>query len=142
MGSLFQEWTKSSLKIKTGTLVLISYLVVSVMSYYPHFISYFNEFVPDRKMAYRYLADSNLDWGQNAAEKDRYLEQNPDVHWSPDDIVAGRVMVDANVLVGVGYPEKYRWLRENYEPVDHLLYTYLIFDVPERDLASLKAKYQ
>jgi len=142
LGSPFRGWAKSSMKIKAGALVLLSYLVVSVMSYYPHFISYFNEFVPDRKMAYKYLADSNVDWGQNNRAKDIYLKQNPDIQWSPDEIVTGRIMVDVNELVGVGYPRKYRWLRENYEPVDHLLYSYLIFEVPEEDLVPLTIKYR
>jgi len=51
-------------------------------------------------------------------------------------------MVDPNYLVGIGLPEKYRWLRENFEPVDHLYYSYLIFEVPEEAVDSLKAKYQ
>jgi len=141
-GSLFREWEKKGFKIKAGTLVVASYLIVSVMSYSPHFISYFNELVPDRKMAYKYLADSNLDWGQNRTALKRYLEENPDIIWSPEEIVAGRIMVDANYLVGIGYPEVYSWLRENFEPVDHLFYTYLIFDVPEEAVDSLKIKYR
>jgi hypothetical protein len=141
-GSLFREWGKSSYKIKAGALAVICWLIVSVMSYFPHYLSYFNELVPDRKMAYRYLADSNLDWGQNRDALKRYLEKHPEVIWSPDHIVAGRIMVDPNYLVGVGSPEKYRWLRENFKPVDHLLYSYLIFDVPEAAVNSLKTKYR
>jgi hypothetical protein len=141
-GSLFREWKTKSIKIKTGGIVLVCYLIVSVLSYFPHYISYFNESVPDRKMAYKYLADSNLDWGQNRGALKRYLEQNPEIIWSPDGIVAGRIMVDPNYLVGIGLPGKYRWLRENFEPADHLFYSYLIFDVPEEAVDSLKDKYQ
>ena len=46
-------------------VVLVLWVGASTLSYYPHFISYFNEFVLDRKLAYRHLADSNLDWRGN-----------------------------------------------------------------------------
>ena len=141
-GSLFGDWKRKNIKIKAGMLLLVSYLIISVMSYFPHFIPYFNELLADRKMAYKYLVDSNLDWGQNRTALKQYLEENPDIIWFPDEIVAGRIMVDPNYLVGVGYPERYRWLRENFEPVDHFLYTYLIFDVPEEAVDSLKAMYR
>ena len=48
-----------------AALILVAWAAISALSYYPHFISYFNEFVPDRKLAYRHLADSNLDWRGN-----------------------------------------------------------------------------
>ena len=44
---------------------LVAYLLISNLSYFPHYISYFNELLVDRKMGYTILADSNLDWGQN-----------------------------------------------------------------------------
>jgi len=52
-------------KLLIGGLVL--YLVVSVLSYYPHFIPYFNELVWDRTKAYRILVDTNLGWSQNGS---------------------------------------------------------------------------
>jgi len=48
------------------TLVLLLFLwqAVSIVLSYPRMISYFNEFIPpDKKI--QYLADSNLDWGQD-----------------------------------------------------------------------------
>ena len=48
-----------------AAVVLVSWVAASTLSYYPHFISYFNEFVLHRKLAYRRLADSNLDWRGN-----------------------------------------------------------------------------
>ena len=38
-----------------AAVVLVSWVVASTLSYYPHFISYFNELVLDRKLAYRRL---------------------------------------------------------------------------------------
>jgi hypothetical protein len=45
----------------------------------------------------------------------------------------GLILVGANKLVGVYEPERYRWLRENFTPVGHVGYSYLLFRVtPER----------
>ena len=58
------HWQEFSRNRKIAIFVLAAYLVVSVLSYYPYYLSYFNEIVWDRRDAYKYLADSNLDWGQ------------------------------------------------------------------------------
>jgi hypothetical protein len=44
--------------LQLTALIPTAWVGVSTLSYYPHFLSYFNELVPDRKLAYRYLADS------------------------------------------------------------------------------------
>lgn len=62
-GSLFINWHKFKTSVKVTYVSLLIYLAISTLSYFPHYISYFNEFVWDRKMAYKLLADSNIDWG-------------------------------------------------------------------------------
>jgi len=48
---------------------------------------------------------------------------------------AGRIIVPVNALVGVNRsPEEYRWLREHFTPVDHVAYSYLVYDVPNEML--------
>ena len=48
---------------------------------------------------------------------------------------AGRIVVPVNALVGVNRPpEEYRWLREHFTPVDHIAYSYLVYDVPKEML--------
>ncbi len=113
-------------------LVLVVWTAASALSYYPHFISYFNEFVPDRKLAYRHLADSNLDWRGNEWYLTDYVRRHPDVIVDPRKPHAGRIIVPVNALVGVNRnPEEYRWLREHFTPVDHIAYSYLVYDVPK-----------
>ena len=113
-------------------LVLVGWTAASALSYYPHFISYFNEFVPDRKLAYRHLADSNLDWRGNEWYLTEYVRRHPDVIVDPRKPHAGRIVVPVNALVGVNRnPEEYRWLREHFTPVDHIAYSYLVYDVPK-----------
>jgi len=136
-GSLFKGWENVSTKSRIGAVSLLAYLILSTMSYFPHFLSYFNELVWDRKKAYKVLADSNLNWGQNRRYLKQYLDKHPDVYIHPDYPTPGRIVVEVNHLVGIFYPEKYRWLRENFEPVDHIAYSYLVYDISPKDLEKI-----
>ncbi|MGB9473457.1 MAG: glycosyltransferase family 39 protein [Candidatus Udaeobacter sp.] len=123
-------------KVRRFTAVILAvWAAASALSYYPHFISYFNEFVPDRKLAYRHLADSNLDWRGNEWYLKQYVRRHPGVIVDPRKPQAGRIVVPVNALVGVNRnPDEYRWLREHFTPVDHIAYSFLVYDVPKRML--------
>jgi len=113
-------------------VILVAWVAASALSYYPHFISYCNEFVPDRKLSYRRLADSNLDWQGNQWYLKEYIRRHPGVIFDPRKPQAGRIVVPVNALVGVTRsPEEYRWLREHFTPVDHVAYSYLVYNVPK-----------
>jgi len=96
-------------------------------------IPYFNEIVTDRRLAYRFLADSNLDWGQDAWIVDSFLKSNPDVRLDPDHRVTGRVLVRANLMAGA-FPRKadYFVRVEGLKPVAHVGYAHLLFVIPEK----------
>jgi 4-amino-4-deoxy-L-arabinose transferase-like glycosyltransferase len=139
-GRLFENWSGFSRRVKLASVALLSYLLVSVISYYPHYLSYFNEFLVDRKSAYRVLADSNLDWKQNRFYLEKYMAAHPEAIYEPHQVRYGEIIVSANDLVGVAEdPAKYAWLRENFEPVDTIAYSYLIYDVKSSDLDRLCA---
>ena len=150
-GTLVKDWRYLGIRLKGVVLGLLVYMVISVLSYFPHYIPYFNEIVRDRKQAYKYLADSNIDWGQGVEYLTAYLEAHPDVYakdldrglWFikryrdkhmdeyldtslPD---SGLVIVNVNNFVGVQNPHRYKWLRENYRPIDHVAYSYLLFRI-------------
>ena len=114
-------------RLLIGSLVL--YLVVSVLSYYPHFIPYFNELVWNRTRADRILADSNLGWSQNKWYVEGYLRRHPDALFEPEGPQAGTIVVSVNKHVGLWSSERYRWLRENFEPVGHIAHGHLLFRV-------------
>jgi hypothetical protein len=123
---------------KYMALILVVWTAASALSYYPHFISYFNEFVPDRKLAYRHLADSNLDWRGNEWYLAEYIRRHPGAVVDPRKPQAGRIVVPVNALVGVNRsPDEYKWLREHFTPVDHIAYSYLIYDVPKETLPQV-----
>lgn len=50
--------------------------VASSLLIYPHYLSYFNGFIGGPSNGYKYLLDSNLDWGQDLKRLSQYLEKN------------------------------------------------------------------
>jgi Dolichyl-phosphate-mannose-protein mannosyltransferase len=113
--------------------ILLVWAGASSLSFHPHYVSYFNELIGDRKNMWKYLADSNVDWGQSNEYLLRYLvAQGPGrVTLNPEAPMSGRVIVNVNVLVGVSAPrQKYAWLRERFEPARHVAYSWLVYDVP------------
>lgn len=65
------------LKIKYIILiVLIFWQAFSVVSVYPHFLAYFDELVGGSANGYKYVVDSNLDWGQDLKRLKKWVEEN------------------------------------------------------------------
>jgi len=56
--------------------VLILWQAISVISIYPHFLTYFNELVGGPDKGYIYTVDSNLDWGQDLKRLKKWVEEN------------------------------------------------------------------
>lgn len=57
--------------LRTAYSVLLAWLALGTVLISPHYLAYFN--VPD---GYRYLVDSNLDWGQNLWQLREWMEVN------------------------------------------------------------------
>jgi len=65
------------LKIKYAILILlIFWQAISVISIYPHFLTYFNELVGGSDKGYIYTVDSNLDWGQDLKRLKKWADKN------------------------------------------------------------------
>lgn len=113
-------------------LLLVAY-GWSSWSIYPHFLAYFNGLAGGPEKGGQYLIDSNLDWGQDRAQaRHVYAAESPvPVTIEPRAPMAGRLLVGVNNLVGLKPKgaKKYAWLRENFEPVDHVGYSYKVYDV-------------
>lgn len=145
-GFLFIRWKDFSLLQKSSSFALLIYLFISVISYYPYHISYMNELIGNRINSYKYLADSNLDWGQAKNEYLQYLLDNPGILVKPKNDIfndsdkprPGVYIVRINDLVGVSQdPERFAWLRENFEPVETIAYAYLIYRITPEQLNEL-----
>jgi len=133
-GSLFANWQDVSTGKKYSILLLLIYISVSVFSYYPYYLSYFNELVWNRRTTYKYLADSNLDWGHEEIALEQYLSLHPDATVNPNSMEPGLFVVSANRLVGVkGSDLTYAWLRENFEPIDTIAYGYFVYQITDSE---------
>jgi len=137
IGNLFRNWACFSSIQRMASFGLAGYLIISLLSYYPHYLSYFNELVWNRTMAYKYLVNSNLDWGQNKNYLHQYMKTHPGTIFEPSKIVSGQIIVSANDLVGIDDPLRFSWLRENFNPTGTVAYSYLIYDVSQQDLERL-----
>lgn len=54
---------------------MVVFTTVSSLRIAPHQLAYFNEFVGGPEQAYRYLSDSNLDWGQDLKGLKKYVQK-------------------------------------------------------------------
>jgi hypothetical protein len=61
---------------RVATALSLVWLTGSSLLVYPHGISYFNEWVGGPAQGWKYLADSNVDWGQNLPDLGIYMRRN------------------------------------------------------------------
>ena len=58
--------------------VMLVWVVISSLSFYPYSMSYFNELAGKPKNYPKYLLGSNIDWGQNAYVLKAWVEKHPE----------------------------------------------------------------
>jgi hypothetical protein len=128
--SVFANFSSLTRGKKIVLALLLAWLGASTFSYFPQMIPYMNEWVLDRRSAYKILADSNIDWGQNERLVEEFLRNNSDVKLNPETPVTGRVLVSVNRLVGVDPRHTPpNWLLQ-YQPVAHVGYAHLLYVIP------------
>jgi 4-amino-4-deoxy-L-arabinose transferase-like glycosyltransferase len=112
-----------------GVGLLAAWTAVSSWSVHPHYIPYFNELVGGPRNGFYWLADSNVDWGQDDDYvREVYARRSPVKLWiEPNGPIAGRVAVRLTHLAF-----RYDWLRERFRPVELVHNSWGIFDLDER----------
>jgi hypothetical protein len=141
-GGLFIDWNHFKKFQKTILCILAVGTVCSVLSQYPNYLAYFNELIGNHKQAYKYLADSNLDWGQDNFALQQYKLAHHKVLKAPEipsNITEPAIYyVSVNRLVGViNGPQPYQWLRENFEPMDTIGGSYLVYKITPAQMQVL-----
>jgi 4-amino-4-deoxy-L-arabinose transferase-like glycosyltransferase len=63
-------------RIRAGIVGACIWLVASVVSYYPNFLTYVSEYGPGRDENYRVFADSSLDWGQGLVQLHEFMQEH------------------------------------------------------------------
>lgn len=71
-GAVARTWAPRG-RLVVGALA--AWFVVSSLSWFPHFIPYMSEYVPDRDRGYEVLIDSSLDWGQGLLDLREFMEE-------------------------------------------------------------------
>ncbi len=61
--------------------MLCAWLVVTTWQARPHYLEYFNEFAGGTANGWRYLADSNYDWGQDLKRLQRFVHEHKIEHF-------------------------------------------------------------
>ncbi len=77
--SLANLWKKSPALpnwFRFGLLGLSGWLVASTLWLSPHYLAFFNELAGGPDGGWRYLVDSNLDWGQDLGNLKTWLDEN------------------------------------------------------------------
>lgn len=57
-------------------IFLSAWLIIEGFAAYPSYIAYYNEFIDGHKNGYKYLVDSNTDWGQDLKRLAKFAEDN------------------------------------------------------------------
>ncbi len=132
-GEALAALSRGSRRERLAARVLVLWQALSVLSFAPTFCPYVNELVLDRKLTYRLIADSNVDFGQADAAAVEWARaeraKGRAVFVRPEKPVVGTVLVKVNDLVGIANdPWRYQWLRHR-TPVGHVAYAYLVFEV-------------
>ncbi len=65
---------------KLALLLVMLWYISGTLGMNNHYLAYFNEFVHGPENGYKYLVDSNLDWGQDLPGLKKYMEKNEIKH--------------------------------------------------------------
>jgi 4-amino-4-deoxy-L-arabinose transferase-like glycosyltransferase len=141
---------------RVGLAVLCLWLVTSTVRVSPHYLAYFNELAGGPGNGSRYLADSNLDWGQDLKNLKRYMDARgiPELYLDyfgvgdpnyygirsrqvPNvpplaDAVPAYYAVSVTSLVEVYAPggSALDWIRQ-HRPVDNVGYSIFVYRLPD-----------
>ncbi len=73
-----------------GTLVLLlTWYGLSNFLIFPNYVAYFNEIIGGPQQAYKYVSDSNIDWGQDLKRLVTYVKAHPEINKIAVDYFGG-----------------------------------------------------
>jgi len=121
---------------------LLTYQLISVFRYFPHFLPYTNEFIINKKMAYKKIADTNLSYGEGDKYLKKYLANHRDAIFQPVRPVAGKIVMEVNEVLDLNMRSlhKYDWAA-SLSPVAHIHSQYLVFQISGEQADSLQKVY-
>lgn len=148
---------RSDRRMRIALALLCLWYAIASGRMFPHYLAYFNEIVGGPEHGYKYLVDSNLDWGQDLKNLKAYMDRNgldqiylayfgsahpgyygiqalPLPEEEPDDLHTGppRVYaISATYLQGgyLGDTQAFAWLRP-YQPFAKIGYSIFLYKIP------------
>lgn len=157
--------SRGKLFFSSAVFLLIAYIIIETMAVFPSYMSYFNESAGGPKNGYRFVTDSNADWGQDLKRLRGFLNNHPAIgairvdyfgggdiktyigdkylQWrdSKRPVETGWYAVSANFLMGSLYDktkpdkESYRWLK-NKKPDFQAGTSILIYYITPEEAAA------
>jgi len=142
--------TLADRRLKLVAAALLAWQALSVLFAYPLYIEFFSEAVGGARNGYKYLIDSNFDWGQDAIRLKKFLDERQIQHIYLDyfgtqfsieylkipntrvtaeqakQIQQGTLVVSASELMR---PE-WSWLRQTREPNVRVANTLFVYQFP------------
>jgi hypothetical protein len=136
---------------------LLIWYAMSSMLIAPHYLAYFNEIVGGPNKGHHYLADSNIDWGQDLKLLSAYLKEQEiknikiayfgsgscayrkiecqDLPCGPQP---GILAVSVTRLAGIDETDRkcLAWLRE-FKPVKKIGYSIFIYNIKDSDIGQI-----
>jgi 4-amino-4-deoxy-L-arabinose transferase-like glycosyltransferase len=95
----------------------------------PDYLAYFNELAGGPAGGWRYLGDSNLDWGQNRSPAEEFARRTG-AAFEPLVLPShGRVVLSTNRVQGFMDPPRYRLLRDEYLPAGRVGWNWFLYDL-------------
>jgi len=118
-------------------IFLVLWYIFGTIKIHPYYLAYANELIGGPKNAWKYWADSTLDWGQDNDRAGQYLRLHPEIQIDPQKPVVGKLALSVNSLNLFNY-NNYIWLRQlKKEPIDTIGYTWLVFDITKEDAQKI-----
>jgi len=129
-------------------IVLAVWYIFSAVNTWPNYLSYFNEFIGGPANGYKYLRDSNLDWGQDLPELSAYLKKNkienikllyfgtadPDrygIKYEPLDAKEYLSPAESIYAISVHKLDTVKWTKDK-EPIAKIGYSIFVYDCRSR----------
>ncbi|MBX4211467.1 MAG: glycosyltransferase family 39 protein [Candidatus Yanofskybacteria bacterium] len=76
-----KQISREQVKIMSGlVMILLVWYVFENASVFPNYLTYFNQTVGGPSGGYKYVVDSNLDWGQDLKRLSKFIEQEKIPH--------------------------------------------------------------
>ena len=139
--------------LAVAVVLLLAWSIGNSLWVYPHCISYFNEIVGGPRNGPKHLLDSNIDWGQDLFQLEKWCKDHPEIenlsvaYWGsyPIDLTSiptkgipplgepelGWYAVSVNNLFG--QEKQYDYFLD-FEPAARIGYSIYIYQIGEEDL--------